>query len=183
MPKNRVLGYRARERSRIILYTVTVGIMILVLSSLQVSFFGKLSVAGAVPDLMLCLVLSIAFFKGEYAGAITGIAAGFVIEAIGSQGISLLPVVYMVYGYLVGHFACSVHTKGYLSYLFYLLLGMVLRAAVTVAYVCLTYRIIHLPDVILNSVLPELLASGIAGCILYFPMKPLCAWIDKKGKG
>lgn len=183
MPKNRILGYRARERSRIVLNTVTVGMMVLLLSALQVSFFGRFRPFGAVPDLMLCLVLSIAFFRGEYAGAITGIAAGFVIEAIGSQGISLLPVAYMIFGYVVGHYADSVHTKGYVSYLFYLLMGMILRAAMTVAYVCMTYRIIHLPEVIVNSVLPELLVSGIAGCILYFPMKPLCAWMDRKGKG
>ncbi|MBE6589493.1 MAG: hypothetical protein E7643_04875 [Ruminococcaceae bacterium] len=178
MPKNRVLGYGARERSRIILYTVIIGIMILVLSSLQVSLFGRFRPFGAVPDLMLCLVLCIAFFQGRYTGAITGIAAGFVIEAIGSVGLSLLPVAYMIYGYVVGHYAHAMHTARYPSYLLYLVCGLFLRAALTVAYACLSYRIIHLPDIITYSVLPELFGTAIAGMILYFPMKPLCALLD-----
>ena len=181
MPKNRVLGYRARERSRMILSTVTVGIMILVFSSLQVSLFGKMRPFGAVPDVMLCLVLGIAFFKGEYAGAITGISAGFVIEAIGSRGISLLPVIYMIYGYVVGHYAR--HTRRYVSYLFYLMIGLLLRAATTVAYTCLNYRIIHLPDIFLYSVLPELLGSAVVGCVMYVIVKSLCFWIDQKKQG
>lgn len=177
MAKNRVLGYRARERSASVTYTLTIGIIILVFSSLQVSFFARVCPMGAIPDLMLCVVLCIAFFKGEYTGAITGIAAGFVIEAIGSRGISLLPVIYMMYGYLIGHYAQ--HTRRYVYYLFYLAMGLLLRAVTTVTYACLNYRIIHLPDILLQTVLPELLASAIAGCIMYFIMKPLCNLMDR----
>lgn len=181
MPKNRILGYRARERSRIILYTVTVGIMILVFSSLQVSLFARIRPFGAVPDLMLCLVLGIALFGGEYAGAIAGIAAGFVIEAIGSRGISLLPVAYMIYGYVVGYYAK--HTRGYLSYLFYLGIGLLLRAALTVAYTCMNYRIIDLPSILLYSVLPELLGTALVGCVMYVIVKPLCFLMDRGKQG
>ena len=180
MPKNRVLGYRARERSRMILSTVTVGIMILVFSSLQVSLFGKMRPFGAVPDVMLCLVLGIAFFKGEYAGAITGISAGFVIEAIGGQGMTLLPLVYLLYGYVGGAYARAVYPKRFLPYLFYLFCGLILRAATTLLYACMTWETVNIPVILLYSVLPEMGGTAIAGCVLYAPIKLVCYLIDRK---
>lgn len=181
MQKNRVLGYKARERSKILVYTLTVGIMILIFSALQVSLFGRIRPFGAVPDLMLCLVLGIAVFKGEYAGAITGICAGFVIEAIGSRGISLLPVVYMIYGYVVGNYAK--HTRRYVYYLFYLAIGLIVRASLTVTYACLNYRIINLPDIVLYSVLPEALGTALVGCVMYVIVKPVCFLMDRGKRG
>ena len=179
MPQNRILGYGALTRSKMILNTVTVGLMLIVCSALQVSFFGKFRFFGAVPDLMLCTVLCVCYFRGRYAGAITGIAAGVLIEAIGSQGISLLPVVYMMLGYVVGHYSRAIHPRRFSVYLLYLSCGLVLRALVTVGYACLTYEFINIPQILLCAVLPEMGGTAIAGCVLYAPVKAVCRLSEK----
>jgi hypothetical protein len=58
---------------------------------------------------------------------------------------------------------------------------LVFRAAVTVAAASLNYAILNLPQLLLHSVLPELLYTAIVGCILYFPMKPLCRFLSRRG--
>ncbi|MBQ8309435.1 MAG: rod shape-determining protein MreD [Clostridia bacterium] len=179
MPQNRILGYQAQARSKIVLNTVTIGALLILCSTLQVSLFGRFKIFGAVPDLMLCTVLCIAYFRGKYAGSITGIAAGVLIEAIGSQGISLLPVVYMVFGYVVGHYSRAIHPKRYTVYLIALACGLCLRAFVTVGYTCLTYELINLPQILLCAVLPEMSGTAIMGCALYYPVQLICKLLDK----
>ena len=179
MPQNRILGYGALTRSKIILNTVTLGLLLVVCSALQVSFFGRFRFFGAVPDLMICAVLCVSYFRGRYAGAITGICAGVLIEAIGSQGISLLPTVYMMLGYIAGHYSRSVHPRRFSVYLLFLLCGLAVRAIVTVGSVCLTYEFIHLPQILLCAVLPEMGGTAIAGCALYYPVKGVCRLSEK----
>lgn len=179
MPRNRILGYQARTRSRMIAYCLSFGLLIVLLACMQVSFFGRLRPFGAVPDLMICTVLCIAFFSGRYAGAITGIAAGFLIEAIGSQGVTLLPLIYMIGGYVAGHYARTVKPKRYLVYLFFLACALFVRAGTTVIYVCMIYQSVNLPQILLRAVLPEAAGTALAGCVLYFPVGLLCRVLER----
>lgn len=179
MRGNRILGYRARNRSKILLHILVIGLLLIVLSSFQVAFLSKLRFLGAVPDLMLCTVLCMAYFSGRYTGATTGIAAGFLIEALGSQGISLLPVFYLLVGYIAGHYAKAIIPKRYTVYLLYLICVLFLRAGVTVTYTCLTYAQIYLPHILLYTVLPEMAGTALVGIVLYFPMKPVCRRLEK----
>lgn len=181
MAQNRVFGYRAQTRSMMIRYTVVFGAVLLLGAILQVSLFGRLRFFGAVPDLMLCMVLAFAVLCGRYAGAITGIGAGFLIEAIGSTGISLLPVFYLLCGYVAGSFS-SGETRGrsYPMYLLWLLCGLCLRAGMTVTYAALTYRYIRLPEILLYEVLPEAGITAIAGLVCYFPVCAVCRRLKKR---
>ncbi len=182
MHQNRILGYRARTRSKILVYSVTIGLLLVVLSAVQTSFFGRFRLFGAVPDLMLCTVLCVSYFCGRYAGGITGIAAGCLIEAVGSFGISVLPIVYLFYGYTAGHYARAVFPKRWTIYLLYLAAGLFLRAATTVIYTCMTYQAVNLIDILLQSVLPEMVGTALAGMILYFPLGNLCRLLERKNK-
>ena len=175
-----ILGHRAQTRSRSIRYTVLVSLLLILVAVLQVTLFSRYRLLGAVPDLSLCAVLCLSYFCGRYVGAVSGIGAGFLIEAIGSQGVTLLPVCYLLIGYLIGHYAKTAGRGGYLSYLPYLGVALVVRMALTVLYACINYQTIHLLEILLQSVLPELLVTAIAGCILYFPMRLFCTWLEKK---
>jgi rod shape-determining protein MreD len=180
MPHNRILGYGALTRSKIILNTVTSGLLLIVCAALQVSFFGRFRFFGAVPDLMICTVLCISYFRGKYAGAITGIGAGFFIEALGSVGISLLPLFYLFLGYVAGHYARAIHPKRYAVYLFYLMFTVVFRMIITVTYIGITYESFHLLEIVTRILLPEAADTAVAGCILYFPIKALCGWLMRR---
>ncbi len=180
MHQRPIAGYAAQTRSKIIAYTVCLSLLVLLTAVLQVSVFARFSIFGATPDLMICTVLCIGFFVGRYAGAITGIGAGFLIEAMGSVGISLLPLFYLFVGYLAGHYARAIYPKRYTAYLFYLLFAVLLRMIITLTYIVLTYESFHLLGVIGKILLPEAADTAVAGCILYFPIKLLCTRLMKK---
>lgn len=180
MRQRPIAGYAAQTRSKIISYTVCLSLLVLLVSVMQVSFFSRFSIFGATPDLVICAVLCVAFFVGRYAGAITGIGAGFFIEAMGSVGISLLPLFYFFLGYLVGHYARLTHPKRYTVYLFYLFLTVILRMLITLTYIGLTYESFNLLEVIGKILLPEAADTAVAGCILYFPIKALCSWLMRR---
>ena len=180
MHQRPILGYAAQNRSRMIAYTVCISLLVLILSVAQVTVCARLSIFGATPDLMICTVLCVAFFAGRYAGAITGIGAGFFIEAMGSVGISLLPLFYFLLGYVAGHYARTVYPKRYTVYWFYLLIAVLYRALITVIYVSLNYETFRLLEVVTKILLPEAADTAIAGCVLYFPIKAICGWLGKR---
>jgi len=176
-----ILGHRAQTRARSIRYTALISLLLVVVATLQVTVFSRFRLLGAVPDLMICTVLCLAFFCGRYVGGVSGIGAGFLIEAIGSHGVTLLPLCYFLIGYLIGHYARGVVRRGYLSYLPFLATVLLLRMAITFFYACINYQTINLLQILLQSVLPELLVTAIAGCVIYFPLLLFCGWLEKKG--
>ena len=174
MSRNRMIGFESKARSRLVVFGVSLAVLLLVGAVLQTSVFGKLTYIGAVPDIMLCIVLCVSYFNGRHNGAITGLAAGALIETMASSGIVLLPLFYMVFGYTAGHYARAVQPKRFIPYLFYLMFALFLRAGVTILYACLTYQSIHLVQFLVRAVLPEMLATAIAGICLYFPLMLFC---------
>lgn len=174
MSRNRIMGFEAKARSRLVIFCVSIALLILFGAVLQSSVFGRLTYIGAVPDIMLCIVLCIAYFNGRHHGAITGLAAGALIEAIASSGIVLLPLFYMLFGYIAGHYARAIQPKRFVPYLIYLMFALFLRAGMTILYACLTYKNIHLLQIFVHAVFPEMLATAIAGLCLYLPLKLFC---------
>ena len=174
MSRNRIMGFEAKARSRLVIFGVSLALLLLFGAILQTSILGKLTYKGAIPDIMLCIVLCVSYFNGRHHGAITGIAAGALIEAIASTGIVLLPLFYMLFGYITGHYARAVQPKRLPPYLFYLMFALFLRAALTILYACLTYQNIHLVQILIHAVLPDMLATAIAGICLYLPLKLFC---------
>ena len=180
MRQRPILGYAAQNRSKIVAYTVCISLLVLLVSVMQVSVFSRFSIFGATPDLVICTVLCVSFFVGRYAGAITGIGAGFFIEAMGSVGISLLPLFYFFLGYLAGHYARVTHSKRYTAYLLYLLLTVIFRMIITLTYIVITYESFRFWEVFVKILLPEAADTAVAGCILYFPIKALCSWLMRR---
>lgn len=178
MSKKYIASYRARAREMAVRYTVSISVLVLITAVLQVSLFGNLQIWGVVPDLTVCAVLLIAYFFGQYAGAITGIGAGFVIEALGSVGISVLPVVYLFIGYVSGYYAKGILEKRFAPYTVYLSITLITRAATTVAYACTTYQYIDLPKILMEAVLPEAALTAICGCVMYPAIKLFCRLVE-----
>ena len=174
MSRNRMMGFESKARSRLVIFFVSLSLLILAGAILQTSAFGRLTYIGAVPDLMLCIVLGISYFNGRHHGAITGIAAGALIETMASSGVVLLPLFYMIFGYVVGHFARAVQPKRFIPYLLYLMFALLLRAGLTVLYAYLTYQNTQLLQVLLHAVLPEMLSTAVSGLCLYFPLMLFC---------
>ncbi len=170
MARNRILGVRAQTRASILANTAVYGCFFLLLSLLQASLLGRFRPFGTLPDLAMCGVLGVAYFAGKYTGAVSGLFAGFLVEALGAHGISLLPLCYLLLGYTLGHYASAGGGRRPLRYLLFLLLGLLARAGVTLLYLYLTYQtLLPLSHTFLDVVLPELCATAVCGLLLWFP--------------
>ena len=67
-------------------------------ASVQVGFFHALPVCGAVVELTFALVCYIGWRRGALTGAVAGVVGGFVLDALTTVGLSVLPVLFMLGG-------------------------------------------------------------------------------------
>ena len=124
-------------------------------------------------------LLLVAYFCGKETGAVTGIAAGFAVEALGSTGISLLPVFYLFCGYVCGYFTRAIVPRRFGAFAAVLGAAVPVRGAITLVYICLTYNKVRLPQILLHNILPEMLVTALFACALYAPVKKICEWMNR----
>ena len=84
--------------------------LILLFVLLQTTVFARFRPFGAIPDLILPLIVALSLTEGEKWGAVCGLAAAFVIESVGASGVTLLPILYAAVGYL-----CPIITREHLT--------------------------------------------------------------------
>lgn len=89
---------------------IVVLIEIVVSYLLQSSVFSYFELAGVVPDILLILVVSTAYFKGQNAGILTGFFAGLLMDFCIGDVIGIFAIFYMIIGFLNGY-ACKIFDK------------------------------------------------------------------------
>lgn len=174
------MSHRAAQRSDTVRSFVLVGALLLLVTSLQTSLLGRLRPFGVVPDLTMLSVLSIAYFCGKEIGAVTGIVGGFLIDAVGGGSIIVLPLVYLVLCYTVGHYARAVIPKRWTVYVVMLGSAVLVRCGVTLLLACMQYSSVSLAHLLLYATLPELLINAALGALLYFPFRIFCRLLLKR---
>lgn len=166
-------GDRSRARRRVLIYAPA----LFLLALLQTTFLPRFPVLGQVPDLCLLLVLGVAIFDGAESGGAVGIFAGFLTSALGDAGISLLPLLFFIIGYGVGHLAGRALARTFPSYLIFALALCLLRPSLTLASLALSAPTsdFDLSPIFRTTLFPEFLANFIASV----PMYPVIRWIVK----
>lgn len=76
----------------------------LIVASFQSGFFSVVRPFGTAPDLCLAFTVACGILFGSGYGAVTGIASGFLIDALSLGGFSVNVMIYFVCGALVGSF-------------------------------------------------------------------------------
>lgn len=174
-----IFGRLSQNRARAVKFVLTETILFLAVIVLQTTLFARIRLFGAVPDLCFVTLILISYFCGKEVGAITGIAAGFAVDALGSVGISLLPVLYLFCGYLFGYFTRAIYPKRYISYLVVLAAAIPVRMVITFIYICINYNTIHLLEIIGRVLLPEAATTALFGVVLYFPLRKICLFMNR----
>lgn len=70
---------------------------------LQTSVFTEMALAGVVPDLLLILVVSVAFMRGRIPAMLTGLVSGLIVDCTYNSVIGILALFYVIIGYLAGY--------------------------------------------------------------------------------
>ena len=84
--------------ARVLIYSAAAFLIVV----LRTSSLGRIGLFGVKPQLGLALVCAAAYFCGSSMGAVCGTVTGVIVDALGGAGISILALLYMLFGYLVG---------------------------------------------------------------------------------
>ncbi len=134
-----------------------------------------LKIFGVTPALTLAAVLSVAFFDGEHSGAVAGIAGGFILDALGSTGLMLLPIIYMLIGFSVGLATHRFLSRNFPSFCVFAAIGLLANALGTLLLAIASNPLgdFAFGTAMIYVVLPELGVSALFAMI-YYPLGALC---------
>ncbi|MBP3378804.1 MAG: hypothetical protein J6L96_08650 [Clostridia bacterium] len=157
----------------ILIKSAIVGALLILFALLQTTLFSRFRPFGVVPDLILPLVVAVAMSEREKFGAIFGIVAAFVIESLGGGAVSILPILYMPVGYIVGALSVYYFRDSVVVRALYTVITSLLRALFTIFTLLATVGGITFISLMGDAVLPELLANVIFATLPHFAVK-LC---------
>lgn len=145
-------------------------VLVVLFALLQTTIFTKFKPFGAVPDLMLSLVVAISMTEREKWGAVVGVAAAFVIESLGGSVVTLLPLPYMLAGYVGGLLTVYRFRDSLAVRAAYTLAAQTARVLVTALVLAATVGDVTFPDMLRYALLPEFFAG-----VLFAPLPHIAA--------
>ena len=148
-------------------------LVVFLVASFQIGFFGKVNFFGAVPSLLLALTAAAAFFDGANTGAAVGCGAGLCADSIGSFGVKFSALVYALIGFFIGAvFGERAKTKPssmLADWSLTLLITVIVGEIVTILNMVLSLGKFEFGKAILYIILPEAIGTYIFG-FLAFPI-------------
>ena len=163
------------ERDDRLIRVVIVFIELILCFLLQSTVMPAISLAGVVPDLLLILVITVAYTRGRIPGMLTGLAAGLLTDVCFNDMVGLCALFYLCIGYIAGYSQKIYDERDYTLPLLMILTGEFLYSfAYYVAYFLLRsrtefgYYFVHL-------ILPRMVYTVLAAVLLY----PLFHWIHR----
>ena len=169
--------FRPELLKRIVIY----GLLTLVLGSAQCSFFPILKICPSTPDLIMGMLLAITLIDSPKSAAVTAIAAGFFVDAIGGGALSLLPVIYTLFVVFISLFAHKM-LSGFASYAILMIPALCYRAVATVVCIAIENKALVPGTELFLTVLPEILMTALCCLPLYVIVKLCAAPLETHGK-
>ncbi len=135
------------------------------LAVFQTTVGKNIAILGAVPQLTLALTCAAGYFYGAAAGGTVGIVAGVFTSALGTVGISVLPLFYCVIGFLTGLFAPPKKTN-FIRFIMALAATCAVGIAITIISLALGAGRPNIALALLHIALPEALNTFIYGTVI-----------------
>ncbi|MCR5684294.1 MAG: rod shape-determining protein MreD [Lachnospiraceae bacterium] len=85
-----------------IIRTLAILVQALLLYLMQTSVFTAFELAGVVPDLMIILVVAVAYMRGSNKGMLAGTVCGLLMDLTYGKVIGLFALMYMFIGFISG---------------------------------------------------------------------------------
>lgn len=162
--------FSSQTLGKIILFFV----LIFSCAVVQTSFFGAAGIFPATPDLLLAAVIGIAVFDGDKSAAVAGIAAGVLGDALGGNGITFLPVLYLFAGYTYGILSRVFLKKNFLSWMVYMLIAAFGRGVFSFAHLMISEPSLNLFSAFTHILIPEYFMTVAFSVPLFF-FSRICA--------
>lgn len=158
------------------------GAALFLVGVMQVSFFSKINVLGAPPDLLLGAVLTLAMVEDHKVASVCGIIAGFFYCALGGFSYPI----YMVFSFLCGYILWGVSertfSKNYPSFLALAAITYAAKALFNIFETALSsYRFSFL-NTVGSIAFPEFVSSMLFCSLSYLIFRGLSHVFNKKSK-
>lgn len=153
-----------------ILKGIVCALLLVFFCLLQTTLFTKFRPLGAVPDLVLPLVIAISMTEKERWGAIIGLIGAIVIESLGGSTFTILPILYTFAGYLCGILTTHYFRDSAATRVLYTLVSTILRVFFTIIALFATTGNVTLLEALTKAALPEFFA-----CIIFAPLPHIAA--------
>ena len=139
---------------------------------MQVTFFSKINILGATPDLLLGAILVIAMLDNERVSAVCGIIAGIIYVSLGT---STLPY-YLIFSFLCAYIFPALSRvlfgRGYLPYLALCVIGYGVKAGFNLALIFIGGGS-GLLSSLTSTAIPEFISSMVFTSFSYIIFAPL----------
>ena len=156
--------------------------LLIIFSLTQTTLFTRFRPFGAVPDLILPLTVAVAMVLREKWGAVFGLISAFIIESLGGSSFTILPILYMLTGYIVG--ICSIYyfRDSVAVRIIYTLFTSAARAAFTLITLFATVGELDLIYAITAVLIPEFAANTVFAFLPHIAAKLILRPISYKTK-
>lgn len=162
---------------RILFYTPT----FFILGVLQCSFFTELSFISAVPNIVMGAVATVAFLDSQNASIVCALASGFMIDALGTSGISLSPIAFLVVALVASEISKKI-LPTFVAYFAVIIPSVVLNSIFTMIKIFLATKELRFLSILKPILLPEFILTLIFSLPLFFIIGALAQAVDKKSK-
>lgn len=156
------------------------GLLVFLAAVLQTG--DRIRIFGMVPAITFALVCAVGFICGKRMGAVIGIFAAVVTDALGASGATLTILLYFLCGYLCGAMAGWFLSTNLLSFIVYSAITGLVRAGVTILYITLHSDSYALKDAIVGLILPEYFAYILCVIPAYFAVLGINKLFNLKDK-
>ena len=133
--------------------------IVLAAAAAENTFFRVFTLFGKPPTLILPLVAVIGMKTNENVGGIAGVIGGVIEGELCGSGLWILPVFYLLIGYMSGAFIRTSFKDSVVVYLIVVLCGLIAKGFINLILADLTFSSMQFGDAILKTVFPELLES------------------------
>lgn len=180
--KDSLRGWRLKASIEIepIIRALVCLVLISFFALLQTTLFARFRPFGAVPDLMLPLVVAIAMIAREKWGAVCGILAAFVIESLGGATVTILALLYMPVGYICGLLTVYYFRDGLAVRGLYTVVTALAKALFDLVILATSMPSVSLPSAFRYVLIPEFFATIVFAFLPHLAVKYAFQWTEGK---
>ena len=171
----------SQQRPEILKRIIIYGLLTLFLGCAQCAFFPFLDFCPKTPDLILAMIVAIALLDSEVAAGVCAVACGFFVDAIGSSGLALSPIIYFLTIAVVCCFTGKI-LKSFPSFLILLIPTLICRAIATCVRILIADGGFPELLVLIDIILPEMIITAIFALPIYFLVKLCVKPLSSHGK-
>ena len=155
-------------------------ILILVSFILQTTVFRALDFGGIAPNLLMIMVTSSAFIKGDKAGLLTGFFSGLIIDIFFGTYIGFYALIYMYIGFIIGKFHEVFFSQNIAIPIIFITISDFLYGFICYVLMFLFRTRFDIGYYMMNVIIPEVVYTALVAIFYYPVILHVNVLIDKK---